>query len=226
MKKILFVLFFTSCSVLILLAQEENNEKERMKMSGQLILMTTTNSNLTGGYFHYMPAVRGLVTASKGGFSFTAGRNSDLVEPKSAANVSLLIPAYTKSFGKFATTLSTEVYIFDQFTNMDVIAPSITLARKGALNVDVFVAYGWAFQGVGGNDMFTQRLTVSTDYAGFTFKLIGWNVDYGTHRNAAAFEVSTKLSEKIRLFVSGNINHVHDDKKTHKFGLVRLAYTF
>ena len=173
-----------------------------------------------------MPAIRGFVTASKGGFALGAGRNSDLIEPKSAANVCIIMPSYTKTFGNYGITVATEIYLFDQFINLDIIAPSITFSRKGAINLELFATYGWCFQGEQYDNLLTQRLAISKDYAGYTFKLTGWNVNWGTHRNAVAFEVAKSLTDRVRLFISGNVNHNYDTDITQKFGVVRIGYSF
>ena len=216
--------------ILAISQEEKAAEKAPGKISGQVILMSATNSNLTGHFFNDMPAVRGTVTASKGGFGFLAGRNSDLINPKSPGNVCILMPSYSNTFGKYTTTFTAELYLFDHHVNMDVFAPGMTFTRRGAVNVELFVAYGWSFQHERNPDMFTQRVALSKEIAGFNFRLIGWNLWYGTHRNAAAFEISKNLTEQIRLFISGNRNHNYGNEnqspKTHKFGTVRFAYSF
>jgi len=207
-------------------AQEEAPAKERTKLSGQVIFMSSTNSSVTGGFFSQTPAIRGMITASKSGFAFAAGRNSDLIDPKSNANVTIIIPSYTKAFGNFSAMVAVETYLFDQNIALDIISPALTLARKGVVSVELFAIYGYAFQGADYDNMYSQRLAISTDYAGYTFKLTGWNAHWGSHRQALALEVSTKLTERIRLFVSGNLNHNYDADNTQKFGVVRLAYSF
>ena len=229
MRRLFFILLIAPCFTAHVWANsdlEETLEKSRTKMSGQVIFMSSTNSSLSGGYFNDKPAIRGLITASKGGFSFTGGRNSDLIEPKSAANVCIFIPSYTMTFGNFSANFATEVHFFDQRIDLDIIAPATTLTLRGAVTFELFFIYGWAFQHKDYADIFTQRLAISRDYAGFTFKLTGWNVYLGTHRNAVAFEVSTKLTEKMRLSVSANLNHNYGTDVTQKYGVVRLAYLF
>ena len=222
MKKYLFVI--SVFLPVILYAQEESQiQRERVKMSGQVMLMSATNSNLTGGYYSLAPAVRGQVTASYRGFSFTAMRNSDLLNSESIANVTVLAPTYTRPFGIYALTLSVETYIFDRRRDLDLIAPSLMFVRKGAVNVDALVLYGASFEGT---DAFTQRLSISKDYAGYTFRLTGWNVYWGTHRAALAAEISTKLTEHFRFTVIGNLNHIFDTETTQKFGVVRIGYSF
>ena len=226
MKQLIIMSLITSCCMIKLSAHDDIKEKEQLKMSGQAVLMSLTNSNLTGGFFSQTPAVRGLITASKGGFRFTAGRNSDLADPKSNANFCMFFPSYTKTFGNFSATLATELYLFDQNIAMDFIVPALTLTRKGVINIELLALYGYSFQGSNFDNLITQRLAISKEYAGYTFKLTGWNVCFGTHRQALALEVSKKLTEKIHLFVSGNINHNYDTDITQKFGAVRLAYSF
>ena len=194
-------------------------------MSGQVIFLSSTNSALTGGYFSQTPGIRGLVSVSKGGFVANAVRNSDLMNPDSRANFNMINSSYTKTFGNFSAAFATELYIFDKHIDFDFIVPMLTLNLKGAVNLEFCILYGYTFRG-NYDDLFSQRLAISKDYAGFTFKLTGWNVNFGTHRQALAFEVSTKLSERIRLFVSGNMNHIYETETTQKFGVVRLAYSF
>jgi len=196
---------------------------ERVKMSGQIMLSSATNSNLTGGYFSLNPGVKGQITASYREFSLTAVRNSDLLNPATPANLTAFVPAYTRTFGDFAMTLSAETYIFDQRRDLNLIAPGIALSRKGIVNVEVLVLYGASFEG---DNLFSQRLAVSKDYAGYTFKLAGWNVNWGTHRAAFAAEISKKLSDRFRLTVIGNLNHIYDLDTTQKFGVVRIGYSF
>jgi hypothetical protein len=129
-------------------------------------------------------------------------------------------------FGDFSAIFSIETYLFDHNFAMDIISPALTLARKGAINIELFVIYGYAFHGADYDNMNSQRLAISKDYAGYTFKLTGWNANWGSHRQALAFEISTKLTERIRLFISGNLNHNYNANKTQKFGVVRLAYSF
>ena len=222
MKRYVFVI---SVFLPIMMYAQENaqSQRERVKMSGQVMLMSATNSNLTGGYYSLSPAIRGQVTASYRGFALTAMRNSDLLNWESAANLTVLAPAYTRSFGAFAMTVSAETYIFDQRSDLDLIAPALLLARKGVVDVDVLALYGASFKG---KNVFTQRLSISKDYAGFTFKLTGWNVYWNTHRAALAAEISTKLTDRFRFTVIGNLNHVFDTETTQKFGVVRISYSF
>jgi hypothetical protein len=187
------------------------------------MLSSATNSNLTGGYFSLAPGMRGQVTAAYCGFAFTAMRNSDLKDPASAANLTVLIPAYTKTFGAFAMTVSAETYFFDQRRDLDLIAPALTFVKKGAVNMELLVLYGASFEG---NDVFSQRFAISKEYAGYTFKLTGWNVDWVTHRQALAAEVSTKLTDRFRFTVIGNLHHNYDLDVTQKFGVVRIGYSF
>ena len=222
MKKYLFV--FTVFLPMMLIAQEnEQTQRERVKMSGQVMLMSATNSNLTGGYYSLAPAVRGQVTASYRGFSLTAMRNSDLLSSESIANLTVIAPSYARTFGVYALTVSAETYIFDQRRDLDLIAPSLMFAGKGKVDVDVLVLYGASFEGT---DAFTQRLAISKEYAGFTFRLTGWNVYWGTHRAAVAAEISTKLTDHFRFTVIGNLNHIFDTETTQKFGVVRIGYSF
>jgi hypothetical protein len=222
MRKYLFVILVFL--PVILFAQENTQlPREQVKMSGQVMLMTATNSNLTGGYYSLSPAIRGQVTASYRGFALTAMRNSDLQNWESAANLTVIAPAYTRAFGAFAMTFSAETYIFDQRRDLSLIAPGFLLVRKGVVDVDVLALYGASFKG---KNVFTQRLSVSKDYAGYTFRLTGWNVYWNTHRAALAAEISTKLTDRIRFTVIGNLNYIFDTETTQKFGVVRLGYSF
>lgn len=211
-----------------LLAQNDSEEipaKTRVKMSGEVAFMSSTTSPASGGLFSQTPGIGGIVTASKSGFMFLAGRISDLIDPNSRANLTILMASHTQAFGKFSATVAAESYLTDKFIEMDLIGPSLALSLKGAVNLDLYCIYGYAFQGDYDN-LFTQRAAISKDYAGFMFKITGWNVYLGTHRQSLAFEVSTKLSERIRFFVSGNLIHNYDTDITQKFGVVRLAYLF
>jgi len=209
----------------VMLYSQENAQlqTERVKMSGQIMLSSATNSNLTGGYFSLNPGVKGQISASYRGFTLTAIRNSDLLDLKTPANLTAFVPAYTRTFGDFAMTLSAETYFFDQRRDLDLIAPGLTVGRKGVVNVEALVLYGASFEG---NNLFSGRLAISKDYAGYTFKLTGWNVNWGTHRIAFAAEISTKLFDRFRLTVIGNLNHIYDSDTTQKFGVVRIGYSF
>ena len=197
--------------------------QDSVRISGQVMLSSATNSNLTGGFFSLAPGARGQATALYHGFAFTAIRNSDLQSPASAANLTVLVPAYTRTFRTFAISLSAETYFFDQRRDLDLIAPGLTLSKKGAVNIEILVLYGARFSG---ENLFSQRLAISKDYAGYTFKLTGWNVNWDTHRIALAAEFSKKLSERFRLTVIGNINHIFDHDTTQQFGVVRIGYSF
>jgi len=222
MKRFLFVIP-VFLPVMLYAQENSQSQKERVKMSGQVMLMSATNSNLTGGYYSLSPAARGQVTASYRGFMLTAMRNSDLLNSASPANLTVLAPAYTRTFRAYAITLSAETYLFDQRRDLDLIAPALALARKGAVNVEILVLYGVSFEG---EDAFSQRLAISKDYAGYTFKLTGWNVYWVTHRMAFAAEISTKLTDRFRVTVIGNLNHIFDTDTTQKFGVVRIGYSF
>jgi hypothetical protein len=43
---------------------------------------------------------------------------------------------------------------------------------------------------------------------------------------AFAAEISTKLTDRFRLTVIGNLNHIYDTDTTQKFGVVRVGYSF
>jgi hypothetical protein len=221
MKRFSLLLLIVSSCLMNITAQD--NVKERVKMSGQVMLSSATNSNFTGGYFSLAPGIRGQATASYRGLAFTAIRNSDLRIPESIANVIVLIPAYTQTFGKFAMTFAAETYLFDQRHDLDLISPGLTMSLKGAVNVELALLYAFITQGP---NLFTQRLAISKDFAGYTFKLTGWNVDWGTHRVAGAAEFSTRLTDRVRLTVMGNLNHNIDNDVTQKFGVVRIGYSF
>ena len=218
---IFLLLLIASLCPMSVTAQESTGE--RVKLSGQVMLSSATNSNLTGGYFSLAPGARGQVTASYRGFAFTAMRNSDLQSPASLANLNAFVPAYTRTFGTFAMTLSVETYLFDQRHDLDLIVSGLALGKKGAVNVEILVLYGACFEG---EKIFIQRLAFSKEYAGYTFKLSGWNTNWFTHRMAFAAEISTKLSDRFRLTVIGNLNHIYDADTTQKFGVVRVGYSF
>jgi len=209
-------------SCLLNVTAQESAEK-RVKLSGQAMLSSATNSNLTGGFFSLAPGARGQATASYSGFAFTAMRNSDLKDPASAANLTVLVPAYTQRLGTCAITFSAETYFFDQRSDLDVIVPGLTLSRKGAVDVELLVLYGSFYEG---GNIFTQRLAISKEYADYTFKLTGWNVNWGTHRMALAVEFSKRLTDRFRFAVMGNLNHIYDTDTTQKFGVVRIGYSF
>jgi len=230
MKKIMnliTLLLITTCIMTKVTAQNsaDGTSKERLKMSGQVMLLSATNSTFTGGYFSLSPAARGQATASYRGFAFTAVRNSDLLDQASLANANILIPAYSSTFGAFTMTLATETYLFDRHHNFDMVAPTVTFLRKGKINVEAFVVYAFIMENENAN-IFSQRLAISKDYAGFTFKLTGWNVDWGTHRMAFSAEISAKINDHLRLTVMSNLNYNYATEITQKFGVVRLAYAF
>ena len=215
--KLILLLFIVSSSLMSVTAQD------KVKMSGQVMLLSATNSNLTGGYYSLTPGIRGQVTASYRGFAFTAMRNSDLQNSTSLANINVFVSAYTRMFGTYAVTLSAETYLFDHRSDLDLIAPGLTLSKKGVVDVEILALYGACFEG---GDVLSQRLSISKEYAGYTFKLTGWNVEWITHRMAFAAEISTKLTDRFRLSVSGNLNHIVDTDTTQKFGVVRIGYSF
>jgi len=215
------LLFTASFCLMNITAQ--NSARERVKMSGQVMLSSATNSNLTGGYFSLAPGARGQATASYRGFAFTAMRNSDLRSPESLANLIAFVPAYTRTFGTFAMTLSAETYLFDQRSDLDLIVSGLSLSKKGAVDVEGLVLYGRCFEG---EEIFIQRLAISKEYAGYIFKLSGWNTNWFTHRVAGAAEISTKLTDRFRLTVIGNLNYIYDTDITQKFGVVRIGYSF
>ena len=217
-----FLLFLIASSFLLNITAQDS-VRECVKLSGQVMLSSATNSNLTGGFFSLAPSARGQATASYRGFTFTAMRNSDLQTPASLANLNAFVPAYTRTFGSFAITLSAETYLFDQRHDLDLMVAGLALSKKGAVVVEALVLYGGCFEG---ESIFIQRLAISKEYAGYTFKLTGWNVNWFTHRMAFAAEFSTKLSDRFRLTVIGNLNHIYDDDKTQKFGVVRIGYSF
>ena len=221
MKRLFLLLFTASFCLMNITAQ--NSARERVKMSGQVMLSSATNSNLTGGYFSLSPGARGQVTASYRGFAFTAMRNSDLQSPESLANIIAFVPAYTRTFGTFAMTLSAETYLFDRRSDLDLIVSGLTLSKKGVVDVEGLVLYGACFEG---EEIFIQRLAISKEYAGYTFKLSGWNTNWFTHRVAGAAEISTKLTDRFRLTVIGNLNYIYDTDITQKFGVVRIGYSF
>jgi len=217
LKSLLIVLTFQMNVV------AQDTIRERVTISGQVMLLSATNSNLTGGYYSLTPGARAQATALYRGFTFTAMRNSDLQSPESIANITVLLPAYTRKFGDYAMTLSLETYFFDRRSDLSLIAPGLSLGRKGAVDVEILVLYGACFEG---GNVFSQRLSISKDYAGFTFKLTGWNVNWGTHRMALAAEISTRLSDRFRLAFSRNLNHIFDNDTTQKFGVIRIGYLF
>jgi len=221
MKRFFLLILIVLSFLMSVMAQDSVGE--RVKMSGQAMLMSSTNSNLTGGYYSLSPAVRGQVTASYRGFAATAMRNSDLQNQASLANLNVLILSHTRTFGRYVMTLSAETYLFDHYHNLDLFSPGLLLARKGAIDVEILALYGACFEG---GEVFSQRLAISKEYAGYTFKITGWNVNWVTHRMAIAAEISTKLSDRFRLSVIGNINHIYDDDTTQKFGVVRVGYSF
>jgi hypothetical protein len=222
MKKYV-LLIFVFLPVILYAQESQQPQGERVRLSGQVMLMSATNSNLTGGYYSLSPAVRGQVTASYRYFAFTVMRNSDLLDAKTPANLTFLAPTYARTFGAYTMTLTAETYLFDQRRDLDLTAPSLSLIRKGAVNLEALVLYGFSYEG---KDAFSQRFAISKDYAGYTFKLTGWNVYWGTHRAALAAEISTKLTDRFRLTVIGNLNHIYDTETTQKFGVVRIAYAF
>jgi len=205
---------------------KEANVKESIKFSGQLMLHSSTTSSLTGRFFSLYPGVRAQATASYRSFSLTAGRNVDLINSyDSDANMLVFNPSFRKSFGDYTLIVSAETFFFDQSSNLEMVVPALNFTRRGSVNVELFVLWGICHRV--DYDLFSQRLSISKDHAGYTFRLTGWNVNFvNTHRMAISGEISKRLNDNFRITVASNYHHNLDNETTDKFGVVRLTYSF
>ena len=251
MKKITVLLVIVSSCFFSLLAQggaDEVSVRENWKFSGATMLSSATSSSLTGGYFSLNPGVRAQATATYGGFYLSAARNSDLLNSSSSfANINSFGVGYNRRFGNLAMTLHTEKYFFDMRKAgngmpLDMVAPSLNILYRGSVNLEAFFVYGyfyeWNKDDIFEKYLFAQRVSVSKDFADFTFKVTGWHTYWNTDRLSLAGEVTKKLNDRFRITVTLNMNHdlknkTNQGKKiddpvsvTQKFGVVRLSYFF
>ncbi|MDR0649993.1 MAG: hypothetical protein LBG59_00880 [Candidatus Peribacteria bacterium] len=200
-----------------------NVGREPVKLSGNVMFMSMTNSTLTGGFFSQNPALRGMVTASYRDFSFTMMRNSDLLDATTGANVFAFLPSYTKVWGNWSFDAAVEVDVFDYTKDLNLIAPEVTITRKGVVNIDLFLCYARTFTSQ--QDIYIVRPTVSKTYQGFTFRVYAWYVKWGNDRISFAGEISKEIVPKLRVSVFMHFNNVNlSDRK--EFGAVRLGYSF
>ncbi|MDR3168525.1 MAG: hypothetical protein LBU27_01875 [Candidatus Peribacteria bacterium] len=205
-------------------AQDSVNVRcEAVKISGNVMFKSMSNSTLTGGFFSQNPAVSATITASYRDVAFTFSRNCDLFDPTTGANVFAFLPSYTKTWGKWSLNTTIEVYFFDQVKDLHLIAPEITIARKGVVDVDLFVCYARTFTSK--QDIYIVRPTVSKSYQGFTFRAYAWYVNWGIDKVSFAGEISKEIVPKLRMSVFGHLNNVNlsDDEF---FGAVRVGYSF
>lgn len=217
MKKIIILLVSVLCSVVVANAQESS----KIDLSGNVTFLSMTNSTLTGGYFSENPALRACVSASYKNFSVSVMRNSDLGDPKSGANLFALSPSWDQTFGKYNVSVTMEFDFFDHETSMNMVAPYVSIKRKGFVDVELMAAYAAMFQG---GDLNVQMLAVSKNYSGFTFKAYAWNVNWGNNKQNAALEISKSLHDNFKVSVYGHLNDFR--RKASCFGAVRLVYSF
>ncbi|MDR0608002.1 MAG: hypothetical protein LBG52_06795 [Candidatus Peribacteria bacterium] len=200
-----------------------NVGRKPVKLSGNVMFMSMTNSASTGGCFSQNPALCGMVTASYRDFSFTMMRNSDLLDATTGANVFAFRPSYTKFWGKWSMNTTIDVKFFDQMKDLNFIAPELTIVRKGVVNADLFLCYARTFTSQ--QDIYIVRPTVSKTYQGFTFRAYAWYVKWGNDRISFAGEISKEIAPKLRVSIFGHLNNVNlSDRK--EFGVVRIGYSF
>jgi hypothetical protein len=197
--------------------------KPKVKVSGSVSFLSMTNSTLTGGYFSQNPALRGIITVSYKDFSFTVMRNSDLLDPTSGANVFAFIPEYSKRWGKYSLTASIEVDQFDHTKELNLIAPSVAVARKGAVDVDVLLCYARTF--TSNEDIYIARGSVAKSYQGFTFRAYAWYVNWGGDKVSFAGEISKEVFPNVKVSVFGHLNNVNTSE-SKVFGAIRIGYNF
>jgi hypothetical protein len=204
-------------------AQDSVNRRESVKLSGNVMFKSMSNSTLTGGFFSQNPAVGATITASYRKVAFTFSRNCDLLDPTTGANVFAFLPSYTKTWGKWSLNTTIEVDFFDQVKDLNLVAPELIIARKGAVDMDLFVGYARTFTSK--QDIYIVRHTVSKTYQGFTFRAYAWYVNWGADKVSFAGEISKEIAPKLRVSVFGHLNNVNlDDGKS--FGAVRIWYSF
>ncbi|MDR2540259.1 MAG: hypothetical protein LBD11_00305 [Candidatus Peribacteria bacterium] len=224
MKKLIIVVAML-VSVVAVNAQNDsvNVVKESVKISGNITFKSMSNSTLTGGFFSQNPALSATITASYRNASLAISRNSDLLDPTTGANVFAFLPSYTKTFGKYAVNTTIEVDFFDQTKDINLIAPELTISRKGVVEVDLFLCYARTF--TSHQDIYIARGSVSKSYQGFTFRAYAWYVNWGVDKISFAGEISKEIAPKLRVSVFGHLNNVNLPTGS-EFGAVRIGYSF
>lgn len=218
MKKIsiLVVLFAIAISL---------HAQEAVKLSGALTFMTQTNSLFTGGRFSENPALNASINVGYKGFSLMVGRNSDLLDSKSGANLFAISPSYSKGFGRYNVYFALELDLQDYVKDLDLIAPYIVISRKGAIvDLNLIGAYARPLQD--GSNIWIGRLGVEKKLGkGYSAKLYCWAVDWGGLNYSLAGEVSKEITQNMSLSLYYHLNNFTSDKK-QEFGVVRLNYSF
>jgi hypothetical protein len=223
MKKIVVFVVCVMLAMTISAQDSVNVVKESVKLSGSVTFMSMTNSTLTGGFFSQNPAIRGMVSASYRDFSLSLMRNSDLLDPTTGANVFAFLPSYTKTWGNWSLDATVEVDVFDYTKDLNLIAPELTISRKGVVDADLFLGYARTF--TSGQNIYIARGSVSKSYQGFTFRAYAWYVNWGEDKVSFAGEISKEIVPKLRVSVFGHLNNVNvPDSKV--FGAVRVGYSF
>ena len=221
MKKIIVSLVVVLSSMFGVVRAQVEHE---VKLSGNVTLLSMTNSTLSGGYFSQNPALRGIVSASYKDFSLMIMRNSDLADSESGANLFALSPSWSHSFGKYDVMVATEFDLFDYETSMNMVAPYVTVERNGLINFEVMVAYATMFKG---GDLNIQMLAVSKNYAGYMFKFYVWNVNWGSNKQNTALEISRNVSDHVKMSVYGHLNDIFErNGDMSYFGAIRVGYSF
>ncbi|MDR0860751.1 MAG: hypothetical protein LBO09_07450 [Candidatus Peribacteria bacterium] len=222
MKKLIIVVAVL-ISVVSVNAQDSVNVKESVKISGNVTFKSMSNSTLTGGFFSQNPALSAGITASYKDVSFTISRNSDLLDPTTGANVFAFLPSYTKTLEKWSVNATVEADFFDQTKDINLIAPELTIARKGVVDADVFLCYARTL--TSNQDIYIARGSVSKTYQGFTFRAYAWYVNWGTNKISFAGEISKEVFPKVKVSVFGHLNNVNLPERK-EFGAVRIGYSF
>ncbi|MDR0282692.1 MAG: hypothetical protein LBI53_05375 [Candidatus Peribacteria bacterium] len=227
MKKLLVMVVAMAC-LFVAHAQATDSVsvvKDSVKLSGNLTFLSMTNSLFTGGYFSVNPAICGSVDLSYKGFGINVMRNSDLLDHKSGANVFAFTPTYSKTFGKskhkFNVFVAAEIDFQDYVRELNLVAPYTTLSYRGVVNIEAMFAYVKFLEG---GDANIQRLAISKEYQGFTFKAYFWNVNWGGSKQNCALEISKQFGDHFRVSVYGHLNDL--SRKVSCFGAVRIGVSF
>ena len=198
--------------------------QEAVKLSGALTFMTQTNSLFTGGRFSENPALNASINVGYKGFSLMVGRNSDLLDSKSGANLFAISPSYSKDFGRYNVCFALELDIQDYVKDFDLIAPYIVISRKGTLNFDLMGAYARPLQDR--SNIWIGRLGVEKSLdKGYSAKLYFLAVDWGGLNYSLVVAFSKEINHSMSLSLHCHLNNFTSDKK-QEFGSICLKYSF
>lgn len=209
--------------VIIMTIASATAQSDSVKLSGSLTFLTRTNSTFTGGQFSVNPALRLALTASYKDFSFTAMRNSDLLDPSTGGNLVALTPAYAKSYGKMNLLVAAELDLFDVTKEINLIAPYFVVGyNQASASVNVMGAYARLLQG---GNIWVGSIIIGKSFQGYDFRVYGWAMDW----NGPIFSLAGEISKQIAPHVKASVfYHLNDfTSQNHKeFGAVRVGYSF